>query len=307
MPTVRATLHSAPTIDLLIIAAFYSQFGFFFSWTHTIRFGLARAKDQHFETHGHINMEFLGVRERMSKWVCSASIVFDISLTFYSPIHLNFLSILSPYSFAPSTLLRARGIDVFFDHRAHNENNNIENSSNHHTAISTRGRKWVDRLLLLFVRIFFSFVFLSNFLSCLIVYLYLFRCHSSWSLFICLLCVSLSTFFSLSLSPSPVIFFTFLHFFTVRFALIFVIPSIFRSSSFEDSQIVATPKPMKIIYNIYRFFAAKTLRVSSTFRVQYCASLAFFLPSHAQSLFIGRYFIFFFTRCARRFYLFRSK
>lgn len=63
-----ALLHSAPTIDLLIIAAFYSQFLFFFS-LHVSFHRSIGATDQiekwservwerkSIETHGHINME----------------------------------------------------------------------------------------------------------------------------------------------------------------------------------------------------------------------------------------------------------
>lgn len=67
-------------------------------------------------------------------------------LTFHSPIHLNFslfvfssryclLSLL--YSFTPSSLLRALmsffgiGLHVFIRTKNDNDNNNIENSSNH--------------------------------------------------------------------------------------------------------------------------------------------------------------------------------
>lgn len=61
--SVCAALHSAPTIDLLIIAAFYSQFFPFFSIaSHPSICGVARAKDQHFETHGHINMDCMCVQ-----------------------------------------------------------------------------------------------------------------------------------------------------------------------------------------------------------------------------------------------------
>lgn len=65
MPTVCAALHSAPTIDLLIIAAFYSQFYFFVShsnWSFVRRI-------ESIETHGHINMECMHLLFSIFGWL----------------------------------------------------------------------------------------------------------------------------------------------------------------------------------------------------------------------------------------------
>lgn len=65
MPTVCAALHSAPTIDLLIIAAFYSQSYFFVShsnWSFVRRI-------ESIETHGHINMECMHLLFSIFGWL----------------------------------------------------------------------------------------------------------------------------------------------------------------------------------------------------------------------------------------------
>lgn len=156
MPTVCSALHSAPTIDLLIIAAFFilNSFWFFFGWLTLLGFWfLARANDHHFETHGHINTE------------CAVHPLFPIfhwlssqSNTFWRK---KILSILSPYSFTPSPETSARDEHWCLFRPAcslsnDNENNHIENSSNHHILLLQPGEMSRSTFTLVAIRFFLS-------------------------------------------------------------------------------------------------------------------------------------------------------
>lgn len=117
----------------------------------------------------------------------------------------------------------------------------------------------------------FLFFFITFFYLTLAVYTYLYLIY-----FLSQILLHLSSFFFVSLKKKKI-----------------VIPSIlFFALSAKTRKFSRTPKPMKIIYNIYRFFVAKALSLLRQLLAFFsCTSLSFI----TRFWFIGRYFIFHFV------------